>query len=228
MNVTLHDLSTGDLSGFGSFLIIFLLVYGLILLSIVAFSVLSYVLSAIGLQTIAKRRGIRNGWLAWLPVVNCWILGSVSDQYQYLVKGKIKNRRKQLLALEIGIAVLYVMYVLSGVAQTVIGAAVAGYEVCRYAVSVFTVILSVVQYLACFDLYRSCRPERKVVYLILSIVLPVTLPFFVFACRKYDGGMPPRRESVQPADAYPTEPVDTYPTEPVEEDFVHPEDFEEE
>ena len=252
MDVTVSNLSTGDLTGFGGFVAVFLILYLGVLFSIVAFSVLSYVLGGIGLQTIARQRGIRNGWMAWLPIVNGWILGSVSDQYQYLVKGRIKNRRKQLLFLQIGIAVLSVLYSMCATAQVVYGMPVAGYQVCRYAVGVFTVILSVMEYMAYYDLYRSCEPDRRISRLVLSIVLPFTIPFFVFACRKKEGGMPPRREPVQPVNAYPTEPenayptepenayptepenayptepVNVYPTEPVEEGFAQPEDFEEE
>ena len=228
MDIIVSNLSTGDVTGVGGVLVVLLILYLGVLFSIVAFSVLSYVLYGIGLQTIARQRGIRNGWMAWLPIVNGWILGSVSDQYQYLVKGRIKNRRKQLLFLQIGIAVLSVLYSMCATAQVVYGMPVAGYQVCRYAVGVFTVILSVVEYMAYYDLYRSCEPERRISRLVLSIVLPFTIPFFVFACRKKELGMPPRKQPVQPENAYPTEPENAYPTEPVEEGFAQPEDFEEE
>ncbi len=249
MDVTVSNLSTGDLTGFGGFVVVFLIFYLGILFSIVAFSVLSYVLGGIGMQTIARQRGIRNGWMAWLPIVNGWILGSISDQYQYLVKGRNRNRRKHLLFLQIGIAVLYVLYSLCSTAQVVYGMPVAGYRICRYAVGIFTVVLSVIEYMAYYDLYRSCEPDRRISRLVLSIVLPFTIPFFVFACRKKELGMPPRKqpqtprepESVnayptepenayptEPENAYPTEPENAYPTEPVEEDFAQPEDFEEE
>ena len=60
-----------------------------------------YVLTSLGLYTIAKRRAIRNAWLAWIPVVNCWIIGCISDQYRYVVKGQMKSRRKSLLTLSV-------------------------------------------------------------------------------------------------------------------------------
>ena len=37
------------------------------------------VLSALALYTIAKRREIANPWLAWIPLGQAWILGSISD-----------------------------------------------------------------------------------------------------------------------------------------------------
>ena len=50
------------------------------------FTIAMYVLSAWGMYTIANRRGIHRPWLAWIPVANMWILGSISDQYQLSVK----------------------------------------------------------------------------------------------------------------------------------------------
>lgn len=64
-----------------------------------------YILQALALYTIAKRREIKKPWLAWIPMVNVWILGSVSDQYQYVVKHQVKNKRKVLLGLNIAMAV---------------------------------------------------------------------------------------------------------------------------
>ena len=60
-----------------------------------------YVLTALGLYTMAKRRAINKAWLAWIPVVNCWLIGCISDQYRYVVKGQIKSKRKSLLTLTI-------------------------------------------------------------------------------------------------------------------------------
>ena len=58
---------------------------------VLACFVVMYVFQSIGLYTIAKRRGIANPGLAWVPVAYSWILGSVSDQYQYVVRGKVCN-----------------------------------------------------------------------------------------------------------------------------------------
>ena len=54
----------------------------LLIVALIAFvfAVVSYILSAAGMYAIAKRRGINNAWLAWIPVASGWILGSISDQ----------------------------------------------------------------------------------------------------------------------------------------------------
>lgn len=74
-------------------------------------SILVYILQALALYTIAKRRSINKPWLAWIPLVNVWILGSVSDQYQYVVKGQVKNKRKILLGLNIAVMALSVLII---------------------------------------------------------------------------------------------------------------------
>ena len=77
--------------------------------------VLVYILQALALYTIAKRREIKKPWLAWIPVVNVWILGSVSDQYQYVVKRQVKNKRKALLGLSIAMAAIGVVILVAAV-----------------------------------------------------------------------------------------------------------------
>ena len=75
-------------------------------LAILLLAVVVYVFQSIGLYTIAKRRGIQNPWLAWLPIGSEWIAGSIADQYRYVVKGEVKNKRKTLLILNIINAVI--------------------------------------------------------------------------------------------------------------------------
>ncbi len=74
-------------------------------------TIIVYVLQALALYTIAKRRCIKKPWLAWIPIADVWILGSISDQYQYVVKGAVKNKRKTLLILNIMMTVLCVVLV---------------------------------------------------------------------------------------------------------------------
>ena len=60
------------------------MIFGVVCL---VFAVLSYIFRSVGLYTMAGRRGIRNPWLAWVPVADQWLLGCLSDQYQTLVRG---------------------------------------------------------------------------------------------------------------------------------------------
>ena len=218
-----------DAIGFGV-LGVFLVVYMLILLVALAVSVAAYVLQSLGYYTIAERRGIKRPWLSWLPIGNLWILGSISDQYQYVVKGKIKNRRKVLLGLSCGVLVFYVVWAIFLLVAAAM-APMGGSELAAGLIGIFgglllmvlAICLAVFQYICLYDLYRSCAPDNAVLYLILSVVVNWVIPLFLFICRKQDVGMPPRKKPTPP-------PVYTAPEPPVEpasqEGFAQPDEFE--
>lgn len=172
-----------------------------------------YVLSAIALYTIAQRRGLNRPWLAWIPIVNCWILGSLSDQYRYVVKGEIKSKRKVLLVLNIllkvlsgamiGVAVAMVMNLAGGAFRgadpedmfhSALGPAV-GILGLALPMAGIAIAFAVIRYMALYDLYRSMDPVNCVLFTVLSILFGITEPFFLFFSRNKDLGMPPRRQA---------------------------------
>lgn len=179
-------------------------ILGMVLLVIGLVFIVGYIFQSIGLYTLAKRRGIANPWLAWLPVGNYWIAGSIADQYQYVTSGAVKNKRTILLVLSIaGIALS------SFVASDIAGGFVlttqqlSAEQLVRYGMA--GSILSFVQWglniatlifwhWSLYDLYSSCNPKNNVLFLVLGIVLGFLVPFFIFACRNKEDGMPPRRE----------------------------------
>lgn len=170
-----------------------------------ALSVAAYVFQSLSLYTIAKRRGIHNPWLSWLPVGNMWILGSISDQYQYVAKGRVRNRRKLLMGLTIGmLGALVLMYSsvfglalgLAGESGAIAGGSLILLVLMALALCVVAVVAMVYQYISIYDLYASCEPSNAVLYLVLSIFFAVAMPIFFFICRKKDLGMPPRKTDV--------------------------------
>lgn len=179
-------------------------------------SILTYVLTALGLYTIASRRGIRKPWLAWIPVINLWILGSLSDQYRYVVRGEIRSKRKWLLGLGIAGAVLEavmvglaVAFFISAVVSSIRNVPEAYYldrfmsqlaGIFLLAVPMLGVGIAklVLYYMSLYDLYTSCDPQNNVLFLVLSILFGITRPFFIFCSREKDMGMPPRRPTPQP------------------------------
>lgn len=167
------------------------------------FSLVMYVLNAVGLYRIAKRRGIHHAWLAWVPIGCNWLLGSISDHYQYVAKQKVTSKRKVLLILSlILVACLFVL--IGGVVALVLATeGMAGDAAMVLAVALMliaylgmlglAIAITVFCYIAYYDLFRSCKPGNAVLFLVLGIIFNVTLAFFVFACSKSDEGMPERR-----------------------------------
>lgn len=190
------EAATGDFAGAASaFLGIFLIVYLLVL----GFSLVSYVLNAVGMYRIAKRRGIHHAWLAWIPVGANWLLGSISDHYQYVAKQRITARRKILLALSIVCLIVSVFFSVLSAALSYAGedaGALLGVGLllaAGFGIIGLSIITAVFAYIACYDLFQSCRPDYSILFLILGIIFSVTMSFFVFACSGYDLGMPPKR-----------------------------------
>ena len=145
--------------------------------------------------------------LAWVPVVNCWLLGSISDQYQYVVKGETKSRRKWLLALSLVKAALALTVVILvavvaagaifrgpgyGMRQSFMGP-VMGILGVAMPLAAAHIAYLVIRYMALYDVYRSVDPGSSVLYLVLSILFSPTEPFFLFFNREKDLGMPPRK-----------------------------------
>ena len=181
-----------------------------------ALTLVCYVLGSLGLYTLATRRGIYHAWMAWVPVLRVYLLGCVSDQYRYVVKGENKAKRKALLILSILVFLLTAGIFIAGVSlvvklfmcfssrmserllmQSVLGL-VLGIGIAALVLAGLSIACAVVRFIALYDLYRSCDPDNSVLFLLLSIFVPVTQAFFVFFIRNRDTGMPPRLDARPP------------------------------
>jgi hypothetical protein len=203
----------------GIFMVIFFGIYFLIYGAIILLGITGYVFQGLGMYRIAERRGIHKPWLAWIPVANSWLLGSISDQYQYVVKQKVTRRRIAVLVLEIAMIVVYVAIFVSMFAMmfSMDSTTTAMDEISMLLVMLvgmlflfgLAIAAMVFVYLSYFDLFRSCRPQNEVLFLILGIVVPITVPFFIFACSQYDLGMPPKRAPQEPGQIPPASAEET-------------------
>lgn len=173
-------------------------------LLIFALSVAVYVMQALSLNRIAQRREIKHAWLAWLPIGWDWILGSLSDQYRYVTKGQVRSRRKILLGMNIAQLVctpvwlvLHIFFVVEMVLYGTSGMLIPWVLALVVFVTI-EVVRCVYWYICLYDLYRSCKPDNAVLFLILNIFINITLPIFLLIIRNSDEGMPPRKDAQQP------------------------------
>lgn len=192
----------------------FYMVYFLVMLAI---SLIPYIFTSLGFYTIAKRRGIGKAWLAWIPIGQLWILGSISDQYHLQAHFQTKNKRKVLLFLQIVLVILLVLMLIFAAVTVLAVLDVAAMGEHPFFIDVWkpvqeslmdmvwlyfvmlgvAIAMTVVQYIALYDLYRSCGPDSSVLFLVLSIFVSITMPFLVFSVRNKDLGMqPPQRFQV--------------------------------
>ena len=187
------------------FLAFYIGYFGTFYALMIGFAVVAYILTGKSLSAIARRRGIEKPWLAWVPVGCDWLLGCISDQYRYVTFGEESNRRSKLLKMNIFLmAIAVVILTLCGVIGAI--AALGGSDDAILVVALFmmalaygmipvAVVYSINYYKSMFDLFRSCDPDKSLVYLLVSIFASYPLPFFLYSCRNKDLGMPPRREA---------------------------------
>lgn len=191
-------------SAFSTLMVFYVAYIAVLYIILLVFGVISYILNGISLSAIARRRGIEKPWLAWVPVGVVWLLGCISDQYRYVAHNQETNRRGKLLTLSIvgliGGVIISVASALTTYGQTVGAVGSSGTLLLLLLVYGFLAVMavsSVLQYMAYFDLFRSCDPGKSLVYLLVSIFAGFPLPFFVYSCRNKDLGMPPRTEVPQ-------------------------------
>ena len=192
------------------FLAFYIGYFGTFYALMIGFAVVAYILTGKSLSAIARRRGIEKPWLAWVPVGCDWLLGCISDQYRYVTFGEESNRRGKLLKMNIVLLVIAaVVLIFSGVMCVMAAFGVSDdavlvmalfMMVLAYGMIPVAVVYSINYYKSMFDLFRSCDPDKSLVYLLVSIFASFPLPFFLYSCRNKDLGMPPRKDQLSDAE----------------------------
>ncbi len=174
-----------------------------------ALSVTVYVFLAIGLYTLATRRGIKSAWLAWLPIGNMWIIGSLADHYRFVAENRVTKYRKILLGFTIAVAAVSIIVVPIAIYFLVMAFSygfgggyyddsilkMTGLILLLFLLSmvllVLAVILAVFEYISLHKIYKSCDPSNATVFTVLSVIFPFLIAFFVFSQRNKDLGLIP-------------------------------------
>ena len=171
---------------------------------VTVFALIMYIFEAIGLYSVAKRRGLKHPFMAWIPYTNTYLFGKTAEQYETAVKGKSKNYKAILLSLSIILTAVSVLFsvVIYALSNSIVYLALA--QDCAYnsdatvliislillyiAMLVVSVIYSVFYFIALHKIYRSFSTKSSTLLLIFSIIFPVIVPFVIFASRKKDDG----------------------------------------
>ncbi|MEA1975286.1 MAG: hypothetical protein U9N10_06965 [Bacillota bacterium] len=132
-----------------------------IILIFLAATVGLYLLMAIGLKKLADNRGIENSWVAFIPILQLYVLGLL------------------IVDLEVfGFEIPEVSLVLPG--STLITPLVSTIPLIGgiYSLAVFIVFA-----FALYKLFKMYVPESAQLYVILSVVLPFMGPILIFTIR---------------------------------------------
>ena len=166
-------------------------------LFIILIGIASYIMNAVAFQRIASKRLIKNAWLAWIPIANSWIIGSIADEYDE--KNGIKRRwRAVLLVLSLisrgGIVAGYVGMVASGVMMSMqldimdtefsnfIGGFLGAYVLLIVA-AVVASAQNICNMICLYKTFESTVPEKSVKYILLSLLVPLAKSICLLKCR---------------------------------------------
>lgn len=165
--------------------------------ALVVLCLLAWVISAVGLMVMARRRGVRGCWMGWFPFLNIILLGRIHDCYLSEVKNLSTDRRHSLPVLSVAM----LLSVLAAVGLWLVQSRIPAYSdvviVVAMVVSACAVVLAIVLlvqiYTTCYNIYYSCTPDDAALLTTLMVLNPVLIPFFIFGLRKKANGMPPKR-----------------------------------
>ncbi len=176
------------------------LVVGILLvvyLLLIGFGIASYIMNAVSYQKIASRRLVSNSWLAWIPVANSWLIGSIADEYDE--KNGLKRKwRVVLLVLSLisigGIVIGYIGFIVAGVAlsiqpdiMTTDVAGIVGIFVGAYVLILIAAMVAaannVCNMICLYKIFESTVPGKSVKYLLLSLLVPLAKSICLLRCR---------------------------------------------
>ena len=176
--------------GLGIIAIVYLLMLGI--------GVTNYILTSLSLYTIADRRGISNPWLAWLPVVNSWTIGAIADDYDS--RNGMKRKWRLLLLI---LNLIIIVFIVTFIAVFFVSLISVSMELNYYAPDVeemleillpmyaFGIMMSVTSVAAqmctvicLYKIYESTVPEKSVLFLLISLLVPLGNAICLMICRK--------------------------------------------
>ncbi len=168
------------------------LIFGLVIGLAIAF--VFYIFNALGLYQISKRRGYKNAWLAFIPVVNSFVLGGIADNINACYMKK-SNHRIWLIVLQLINCALYFAYIgvlfsfmVKVIQQAIYYGAqpqysdVAPIMLMGLLMGLVSIALLVFTCICWYKIFADYSPNNATLFLILSILFGIA-PFFIFAIR---------------------------------------------
>ena len=142
----------------------------------IALGIIAYIFTSLSLYKIAQNRRIPNPWMAWIPIVNGYLLGNIADDINAYSN---KNSNYKIILLVTNIITSGVGGIMFAVISTTLNDG-----------SHFTLILrlillaqTIIQLFALYIIFKDYKPNSAVVYLILCIFIPISLPFILYSLR---------------------------------------------
>ena len=130
---------------------------------------------------LARRREISCPWLAWIPFVNLWVLGSLSDQYKLEKKDRRGwNRYVMLLHL---LLLAVAEWASKGNSQLAVSLW-NWMHANEFAVIPLYVVGIAAIYRSLHQVFHSCKSDISEAFLLISLLVPFATPILLLiTCR---------------------------------------------
>ena len=180
--------SFGGDAVFGGAVLVVLLI---ILFFVLIFALVTYIFQ--GIMKMHEKLGLKGGWMAFVPLLNSYAMGKVAEQY---IKQNGKKSVKFSVILLVGniinMGFAFCSGFLSGISGTsaslglsseVLGV-IALFSLALSLIQLtFSVVFSVVVYIALWRIFAIFNNQSATLFLILTLFIGFVQPFLVFAIR---------------------------------------------
>ena len=179
--------------------IIFIIVYLLIWLFLMALSTVAYVLTAYSFYKMAKACNLKHPWMSFIPVTSNYLTGQIADVHCSRNEGKKTSYGKILLWLGIALGALCVLLCAaviviaivaalnpnaSAVAPVMIG--VIALIVAYVAMMALSVVLTIFYYIALYKVFKLYDPSNAALFLVLCIFVSIAMTIILILLARKD------------------------------------------
>ena len=211
-----------DLTNETLFWILYLIFYCLVMV----YAAYAYVFVSLGGQRMARKVGMSNPWMFWIPCANVYAMGNLADTQATLCEGKNTTYRKKMLAWTIVVACISIVWAIAFSVYMVVAAAngmldtngdlvtLDGFDpdaligpalfflLTSLAFLVLYIVYLVIYYKALYRIYKLYAPDGAAGLLILSIFVNVAIPAVFLSLSKRDPVLPARGEDDGDGETY--------------------------
>lgn len=168
----------------------------------ISIGIVIYLLEAIGVYKMAKSAEVKNPWLAFIPVANDWVFGTLAEKYKK--KNGTKSARFGII-----LPVLEGIVFIESIALTIFTVIsikeITGYAldavntstemapeqfmslipviILYFALMAVAIAYAVVFFIALWRVYSSFDKSNATLYIVLSVVFTISVPVILFIIR---------------------------------------------
>ena len=150
-------------------------IIGGMLLVILLIALAAYIINGLFLSKVGKDLNRTDKWMAWVPICNILYLGKLAEK----VSGKIGFYKKYMISVICYLCLAFVSGIVSGQSFSFVS---SSYDTHNSAIaSIFALLMAasaivfiVFDCIAIYDVFKFYDADRATMYLILSILIPLS------------------------------------------------------